>query len=294
MVGQISFSSSVSQKTVGIIPHCTEKKTRILLPTYSHISECEQMVKNEVFKVQSLDDPSSWFEGLNKIKALIEHMPDADYCIKLLEDLCLLMYSITNSKTKVDYTIALVTFIKLRCGGPLFSSSMLAKVTSYFHTLFFKDGMEVQSVESIFDDAREYLDKYTQLKELPIFKKLYKFGMYALSLNLFEKLGVNFDTFSYSKVEAEAIKKQYCYGVDFVHSMLDTIVFLCQRGYQCMKTGSMDPIFHSGKEYQKWYDKVLELKRKSQLLSCPMAHGFSRHEYLADLRDAIEDRKSVV
>lgn len=262
----------------------------ILLPTYSHVAECEKQVL-ESFEVQSSEIQATIDYGLLKMRNLFPAGELSTYCAKLFEDIMLLINGIVKSKSKYDYSIALITFVKLRMDGPLFSSKVLSCLTEKFLSLF--ESFQVQSVEDTFSDLRDYLSYYERVKNSPVFAKLYKFSMYAMSLSLFEKLGVTFDTFNYSKLEAEAIKRQYHMGPDFVYTLLDTVLFLCQRGYQCMVTGSLEPMYHCGSEYQKWFDEALHLKRVAAQLSFPEAHGVDRHKYLADLRDHIEKGMSI-
>jgi hypothetical protein len=164
-------------------------------------------------------------------------------------------------------------------------------LTEKFHSLF--DELEVQSSEDVFSTVRGYLDQYEAIREAPLFKKLYKFGMYALSLSLFEKVGITFDTFKYSKIEQEALKRQYHMGPDFIHALLDTITFLCERGVQCMKTGQLDPLYHSGSNYESWFNSARDLELKAQCLAFPEAHGFDRFSFLADLRDTIDKGQAI-
>lgn len=265
----------------------------ILLPTYTHIQECEQQLLNEI-QVQSLDfsnNLATLMSAMSELKKMVGTSIDHIYWIKLLEDVALMTHAIINSKNKADYAIALITFVKLRTDGPLFSNSNLSLLTSRFQQLF--DEPEVQSFDVDFTLIRDYLDKYEDIRNAPIFTKLYKFGMYALSLSIFEKMGVTFSACNYSKLEAEAIKRKFVLGPDFIHCLLDTIVFLCERGAQCMKTGSLDPLYHSQTSYQDWFDKCMELKRQSNFLNFPEPHGIGTHEFIMEVRDQIDKGDSI-
>lgn len=264
-------------------------KSTIQLPTYTIVSECEKQLLDE-WHVQTIDEyiPKQVYDV---VLDQFFRFKGGDFCVKLLEDVCLLVAQIVNARSKVDYTIALITFVKLRNQGSLFSGSHLSKLSDYFHKVF--DSFEVQSVDSTFKSLRGYLERYEEIRNAPVFKKLYKFAMYALSLSLFEKVGITFDNLRYTKLEAESVKKKFTMGVDFVHTMVDTLLFLCERGYQCMKTGSMDPIYHSGSSYEKWFNVATDLKHKSTLLAFPEAHGIDRFSFLADLREAVEQGEAI-
>ena len=92
---------------------------------------------------------------------------------------------------------------------------------------------------------RDLLDRYKDIRESPLVKKLYKFSMYALSLSIFDFIGINMDNLRYNIMEKAIMKKKYYAGPDFIYCMLDTLLFISERGYQCYLTGSLDPIFHS-------------------------------------------------
>nr|ULF99952.1 MAG: hypothetical protein 1 [Marnaviridae sp.] len=274
----------------------------ILLPTYSHVSECEHQILDVVskFTQQSIESGSAedrQFRAESTMYGMIGSWLsnkgiDGEFVEKLIEDLHIFMKIIVGSKDATGYTIGLVSFIKFRTGKTLFSQANLDALLNYFQTLF-ADDFETQSVEDVFSTARTYLDKYDELKNAPIFKKLYRLAMYALSFSVFDAIGIHFDFLKYSTLEAEAIRRKYHMGADFVQTLLTTLLFVCERGYQCWKTGSLDPIYHSGSSYEKWFDMAQSLKVKAQFLAFPEAQGFTLFEYLADLRECIDQGESI-
>lgn len=215
-----------------------------------------------------------------------------DFILKLLEDIGVMAYQLINANKKSDFLMAIVNFAKLRTDGPLLTSDAVKKLVFYFNNLIFSR-VQGPNDESPFKSLRAMLNQYTELKQAPVFKKLYKFLMYSMSLSLFSKIGVDMDTMSYTKMEQEAIRKRFHMGPDFVHSMLDTLTFICERGYQCVQSGSLDPIYHSGSRYESWFDKAAALKRDSQFLTNPELHGFTKFQYLSELTDAIEAGESI-
>ena len=214
-----------------------------------------------------------------------------DYSVKLLEDLFCLGVDIIRSNRRSDFLFACIRFVKLRSSTSLIRSTILQDIVAYFSNLFdckltSDENFQLQDDFSLdFSTLRDLLDKYTEIKHSELFKKLYRFLMYCLSLSLFEKVGVSFDTFRYSRLEAEALRCKYHMGPDFIHSLLDTLLFLCERGYQCLRTGRLDPLYHSGKEYEEWFNKTRELIDKSKYLSNPEPIGFTRYEFISDLKD---------
>lgn len=210
----------------------------------------------------------------------------ADY----LESLTLFGFLIMRAKNTTDRMIALVVIAKLM--NEKLSLSGVAFVVlqgALEHFCGTQAEMDVQaSVLPDFDTLREYLDKYETIKQSPFFAKVYKFSMYGLSLALFKPVGIDLDLLKFDKVAQEAVRKQYHLGPDFVHCMLDTTLFLCERGYQSYQTGSLMPMFHSEAKYQEWFDQSEKLLRQAQFLANPAVHGIDRSAYLSDLKDLIE------
>jgi hypothetical protein len=218
---------------------------------------------------------------------------DFDTVVRLSEDVITLIYGLIRSRCRSDRYMAIFTYVKLRGSRfDIVTLLMVAFSETFGLLLDSSNKLDVQSDE-FFADARTYLDSYDNLKNTKIFKKLHKFGMYALSLSLFTKLGITFDNFSYTQIEAEAVKRKFHKGPDMVHCILDTALFLCERGYQCMKTRTMSPIFHSGSAYEKWFERANKLKLDARLLTNPVPHGINRFKFLADLKDVIEKGESI-
>jgi len=227
------------------------------------------------------------------LSSLVKIPDDFDKIVRISEDVITLIYGLIRSRSRADRYMAIFTYVKLRGSRfDIVTMLMVAFSETFGLLLDSTNKMDIQSDE-FFADARSYLDSYDNLKGTKIFKKLYKFGMYALSLSLFTKLGIDFELFSYSQIEAEAIKRKYYKGPDLVHCILDTALFICERGYQCVKTRTLSPIFHSGTSYEKWYERANKLKIDSRLLTNPEPHNINRFQFLADLKDTIEKGESI-
>ena len=270
---------------------------------YTHVSECEKQIVSEDARRYMAQAVESGPAGVRPedilftfgVRGLMKMYPqlfkDSDYLPKLIEDVYILIYNLGRCQSVRDAYMAVITYVKLRDPKSLMQTDVVKALMEYVTDLL--SGNQAQSAEEMFSCARRYLDQYDELRKAPVFSKLYKLGMYALSFSLFEKLGVTFDRLRYTTIEAEAIRRKYHMGVDFVHTMLDTLLFLCERGYQCMKTGSLDPIYHGGSSYEKWFDKATKLRANAAYLAFPEAHGFTTFEYLADVNDVIDQGESI-
>jgi len=234
------------------------------------------------------------FDVLSRAKLLKEKFNNNDaslaFFIKLIEDVLITSHFIMTAKSKLQYTMAVINFVKLRTPGPLISTSAATNLKKVFDEIFGKP--EIQS-DDMFTTAREYLDKFKEVKNALVFKKIYKFAMYLLSASLFENIGLTFDTLQFNKLEAEAIRCKHNSKIDFIECILDTSLFLCERGYQCIKTGSMDPIMHSQTAYTEWCEKAQKLKLDFIVLGNPDPHSVNPFAFGADLDDSIAKGEAI-
>jgi len=213
---------------------------------------------------------------------------NSDYIMKLLEDLLIFVRSLSRANSHGDYLTAVIIFAKLRTSKAL-TSILLEQWQNIF-------GAHLQSdddCENSFTKLRSILDDYDRIKNLPVFKKLYKFLMYCIGTSLFEEVGIKFDFSRFLLVEKAAVKKQFQLGPDFLHCMLDTTLFICETGYQCMKTGSLSPIYHHETAYMKWYKETETIKLQSRYLSNPEPHGFTIFDFLNRLESCIEKGTAI-
>jgi hypothetical protein len=117
--------------------------------------------------------------------------------------------------------------------------------------------------------------------------------MFAMSISLFDSLGLTMDKLGYTQFEQQVIKHKYKFNNDMILNLLDGLLFLVEKGYQTIKTGSIDCIFHSSRTYTELYDTVMDLKQKQHALCNPQAFGFTEEWYLKTLEDTIAQLQSV-
>lgn len=240
---------------------------------------------------------TSWLS--QNLAKLPENLDDADWVLKLIEDIITFFFMINTAHTEGRYSkkrivFACVTFAKLRTTGSFMNSIISKKLLECYDSLFNDAEPEIQGIGENIRDCRDILNKYDSIKDSVVFKKLYKVMMYAMSLSVFDKLGLSFTKVGYTNFETEALKKKYVLGPDLIHTLLDTLLFLCERGFQILKTGNYEYMFHSSSTYSAYYDQYVLLKRRSTLLTNPEAHGFKESTYRADLEDAIERGASIL
>lgn len=216
------------------------------------------------------------------------------FCLKLMEDIALLVRLFSKATDKEGRVLAVISFAKLRSGSSLIHD-LGTGLIGYFNELFGSDDATFVAQSADFISlSRSMLDKWDEVRLSPLYKKLYKFLMYAMSTSLFAKIGIPMDKFGFDEVAQEAIRKKYHMGPDLIRTMLDTLIFICERGQQCWKTGSLSPLFHSGKSYDEWYADAAKLKRLAPYINNLEPHGYNTFQYHGELRDLILKGDSIV
>ncbi len=218
-----------------------------------------------------------------------------DFYVKLIEDVLMLIYDLKRTpKADGSLDMRAVTMAAASFGNRRSDKSTLKRLAVDKIVKLFTSEFEVQGFEETIGLARECLDQYDAVLNSKMLKKIHNVAMYALSYSLFEPIGITMDSIGFGKLRQEAIKRKYYAGGDMVKCLLDTTLFVLERGYQFMKTGNMDSIFHSGKTYSEWMDKVHELIRKKDLLHNPEPFGFTECEYVNDLINTIEQGEHIL
>lgn len=216
------------------------------------------------------------------------------FCLKLFEDVALMVRLFSKATDKEGRILAVIAFAKLRSKNSLIYD-IGSGLIGYFNELFGSDDESFVAQSSDFIAlSRTILDKWDEVRASPLYKKLYKFIMYAMSMSLFAKIGIKMEKFGFDQVAQEAIRKKYHMGPDFVRTFFDTLIFICERGQQCWKTKSMAPLFHSGKSYDEWYADAAKIKRLAPFLNNLEPHGYTTFQYHAELRDLILKGDSIV
>lgn len=212
-----------------------------------------------------------------------------DTLVDTIESFAIFWYMMLNARTYADRYVAIAAHAKMLQAKMNETSLIWTVLLQAYEHFCPEEEMKVQSSTlPVFENLQMFLDEFERIKTSPVFAKLYKFSMYSMALSLFKPLGVDMDYLRFDEVAQEAIRKKYHLGPDFVHCVMDTLLFVAKRGYQCYQAGSIMPMFHSGAKYQEWFDEAEKLARQAQFLSNPDVHGIDRFKYLSDLKDVIE------
>lgn len=221
----------------------------------------------------------------------------SDWALELIEDLTLyaqdMFVSMNSQYITSSVSCATLRFIKKRSGGSLCYKLAQGEFTKLISSLNF---FHEQSFRDTLDDFKNFLDNYENIKDSKLLTNIKKLISYGVAFSLFDTLNIPLNFVGYNNFEVQMCKKNLLKSgkADFVHSILSSLHFLCERGYQYFITGDLSTIFHSSKEYSKLIDQVAKLRNWSKLLSNCEAHGFSESLYRSELDDSIESFQSVL
>nr|ULF99944.1 MAG: hypothetical protein 1 [Marnaviridae sp.] len=311
------------QGITGIFDFCQNCKSTIKLCDYPtnlvfyriYCKKCTHVIQGAFFNDHLINEYSSrinnWLYGGEYLgKSFIGSYLTIPYQyeqqVNLLEDTCILMFHLIRSRNNIDRCVAIVNFCKLRGSRMNILATLLELANSLFKeqsdSRFENDILERMGYvaqdedeeDGVFSKLRATLGMYDKMKELPIYKKLHKFFMYILCCGLLKNANITFKSCQFDKFEEEALKRTHKPGFDMVHSMLDTIVFICEAGHHFFSTGSMDKFLHSGSSYEKWLKTATKLKMQAKFLNNPEPHGINRFTFVSELKDSIEKGKSII
>jgi len=284
------------------------------------ITECEKYFQNKEFVLQSCSTDGDnidkgflfiqklFFQRLTQKLKVNKHYVEEhqSWLLKLFEDIIFLYREIydrykTSTLTNDSMMRIISAFIRLRTNKPTIQAIVESELFTKIKDTFL--GLSTQSEDEFenetFDfingvgSCRDFLDKFEMIKDSQLYKKLYKLSLYILSSSLFEKLGFTFSNMGYTVFEAEAIKKRHHLGANFILTLADTVIFLCERGFQIIKTGNFQHLYHSGSTYVEFFEIANKLKRQSHLLTNPEIHGFNESSFRAELDDNIEKGENI-
>lgn len=216
-----------------------------------------------------------------------------------VESLLILFQQMYRGRDFADFYLAVCAFIRSVTGKSILVgfSQIWEKVTALFHEIVEEITNFVQGDEETFENPfttfRNWIVKVDEVKSNPVVQKCRKMFLYILSFSFLEKFGITFDTFWFTKAEAEYHKEKHNDSWGFLYSLMDGTSYILERLFDCYKTGTWSALTHSSTSYGKWVDDVYAIKVDSIKLHNPEANGMSYHEFLNRLDTAIEQGRAI-
>ncbi len=234
---------------------------------------------------------------LKRFNTIANAVYTEDYVLKLVEDMLILVHGLYNcfkdDKPDVPRIVTtIITFLKLRSNVSILSKFADSKIISFISQLL-QPSEESGFVETL-DSASNLIQAVKAGKKLKVTKVLYRLGMFALSLSLFDSVGINLDLLGYSEFDKELLRRKNQLTGDVILDLADGLVFLLKKGYQIILTRNIDCIYHTDDEYSQLYDDIADLKLKKVALNNPEALGFNEFWYGEKLHKTIAKLQSIV
>jgi hypothetical protein len=222
---------------------------------------------------------------------------DQNYLAKLAEDLTILVDGLyecyTDSFCLRRIVRTIVIFLKLRSNSSILKMFEDSKILDYINELLHVPEEE-SGVMKFLDNAENIVNTIKSGKRLKITKVMYRLGMFALSLSLFDSFGLDLDLLGYSAFDKELLKRKTQLTGDTMLDLADGVIFLLKKGYQIIMTGRVDCIYHTDDEYSALYDDISDLKLKKIALGNPEALGFNEYWYGDKLDKTMDKLRNVI
>jgi len=119
---------------------------------------------------------------------------------------------------------------------------------------------QVQSDDNIFITFREYLSNFEAVKDSPLYKKVYKLIMYILSFTLFRDKNCAYTSMGYTAMEAAAMRLKFHAGPDLIYTILDTITYLGEKGYDIYKYGFSMNLIRSSSRFDRYVQECKDVQ----------------------------------
>lgn len=266
-----------------------------------------------------------------------------DMVINSFEALPLVLQDLANTQTSSQVVGALMRAFKMFTRMNILTSAfdtstwIMDKLRSFTWTEFMRNhgyidpnrdayvkttvqsGLDTMSggFEWVIAGAREVLNGYKGIKSSAIVKKLQKLLQYFLSFGLFQSFGLTFQNFNFDGYEAKKLKQANSSVEGFIFTILDTTVWMLERGMQAVKLGSFLPFFHSSSTYSLWADRAQRVtedalkmgsaqvlicekskthtpEEKAECTQCKKFDSLDEHDFTNRLQTVLADGEAIV
>jgi len=156
------------------------------------------------------------------------------------------------------------------------------------------DSLEPQGLENLFGSLQRALGGYGDVTNSPFTLRLIRFFSLTVGAVMCAFSNHPFDRDTFNIVERNFFESTWKLGADLFVEFCNLINYFATKGYEIYTSGSLDPLFHSGQHYAKWFEDYETLSRWSQFLQNPQPHNFTIYEYHQKLQQAIDDGTLIV
>jgi len=265
------------------------------LDDYSSVESCTS--NSTIFSTElkpQMDFVTNRIKQEIKRKAIIASDKMAD----IAETISIFAWNIRNANTWSDFCISLLSLYKHLCPG-----SAIGNFLKYFHKIFetefttsVVDTLNAQAgFRTILKSAREAFTNFSTSVNSEIVNRFRKMYLYILSSSFGERLGYTFTDQGFSALEEEKHRRKYdITGMTFYMFLMDTTLFLLEKGVQVFDSSNFMDFFHCDSSYGQFLEDYNDIKEKSLKIANPKAVELNVSEFLSKCTKTIEIGRIIV
>jgi len=210
--------------------------------------------------------------------------------VKLIEDICCLVYQLKNCRSTHEASIALGCFMRSATGraNVYFYRDLCERFVNDFKSYF-----SLQSEGHWTNTLSDFYDNYSRCKNSEFGNRMKTFFNHLIMHCVYHKLGIEVNAEIFDKLEKKKIRPNLANCLTFMDACAGLLVFLLKQGRQVMLTGDIEHFFIDSDSLSVWILKAKKLKMQSEFLNNPDAVGLDVHTYVLELAEAIAEAKSL-
>ena len=290
-IGGSNFIRHKSKRTIGMVYKVSSNIYRL----YAFDMEYVEYISFWLKRTENITVEIYQISPATVIGCLQHQAESNDYMIKLVEDIMMLVYSLSKCEGVADVSFCALNFIKMRSNISIYKAIRESEIMDRVYSIFewSPEEPEQQSFAEFVESCRNIVDNFEIVHDTPIVKKITRLMYYCLTKDLLSSFGITFDNLRYNILEREAMKRKYSSRASFALHLADFIVFLCERGIQVYNTGDPSIIFHSSVTYTKFKKECDVLQRQFKNIGRAEVLGFTEEDFDHRLEKAIQMGTSI-
>nr|ULF99965.1 MAG: hypothetical protein 1 [Marnaviridae sp.] len=233
---------------------------------------------------------SPQLQASKSFETILTKVEEYEPFVKLIEDICCLIFQLKNARNIDEASIAVGCFIRSATGraNVYFYKDLCERFVSDFKIMF-----GLQSGGHWTNTLSDFYDNYSRCKNSEFGNRLKTFFNHLIMHCVYHKLGIEVDTEIFDKLEKKKIRPSLTNCLTFMDACASLLVFLLKQGRQAMLTGDVEHFFIDSDSLSAWTMKAKKLKMQSEFLSNPSAVGMDIHTYISDLAQTIEESNQL-
>jgi len=275
----------------GSIIQCRQRlrggsNTRICIPPYTHVMECEQRLLAELtpFRLQAEGLlPSTDSAQVNDfVTRCIESVKSAagadEWLATTFENFFHIVYWLRKCDSYQDYAVNTALAYRLLTGKSICSEAW---------KLFRGTELQSDAYTAALDKMRDIFNVSKGVLHDPIVDKIRQVYSYLLVQGILTKLGLNVEVDEFQKLDRKC-RDKLSDDKSMILNILDVSLTICERLNTWRLTGDWVSMLHNGASYDAWYKEADRLISLAPFTSNLQAHGTTYFSFVSDLRDTIE------